>query len=131
MIELHQCIFRLLDEFVLLVDAYHLNRLAAATVVVDHILEALALGVDEPAQMVDDDMIHRTAVALQDHHSTAIGAGIHLLPVAGVAQFAAIDNSQLAVHALTEFQCPRGDFGGIWFTLLQRFPWDLNGFAAN
>lgn len=95
-----------LDKFVLLIDANHLNRFALATMVIDYILERLAFGVDEPAQMIYNDMVDGTAITLQDHHSTSVGTGIHLFIVPGVAQFTAIDYGQLPVHAFAQFQSP-------------------------
>lgn len=93
-----------LDELIVLIYSYHFDGFALSAVVIDHVLEGLASGVGKPTQMVDDYMVHRTAITLQYHDSAAICVCIYLLTVPGVTEFAAINNCEFILHLSAHLQ---------------------------
>lgn len=66
---------------------------------------AVAVAAGEQAQIVLDQMVHGTAVALQDDHATVVGLLADGLRVPGVAQLAPIHQFHAALHSSESFQC--------------------------
>lgn len=80
-------------------DAYTIRTLRK------HLFDILGcVGFGKEADIVFDEMIDGTAIALEDHHAAVVGFFADGLGVARVAEFASIDNFHFALHAAKAFQ---------------------------